>query len=90
MAIQILNKDFPYTSDLTNDDDDGVCVGDDYDEDDDYDDDNCLTTGGESVQGMHPTHREGQTLALTCHYEAIIVMMTMMMIVMLTKINEKW
>ena len=67
MAIQILNKDFPYTSDLTNDDDDGVCVGDDYD-------DNCLTTGGESVQGMHPTHREGQTLALTCHYEAIIVM----------------
>ena len=48
-------------------------MGDDYDDDDDYDEDD-LITGGESVQGMHPTHREGQTLALTCHYEAIIVM----------------
>ena len=43
-----------------------------------------------SVQWMQPTHREGQTLALTCHYEAIIVMMMvilmLMVLVMMTMI----
>ena len=63
----------------TNYDASGVGDEDQDDCDDDDDDDDDLITEGESVQEMHPTHcgshREGQTLALTCHYEAIIVMM---------------